>query len=70
MGYFVAWGLLGWLSTPILAGMSVIFMVQHSGGWAQQMPGFSLAVINGWAVGEATRVARTRAMGLAFAMHV
>lgn len=70
MGFFVAWGLLGWLSMPIVACMSVMFMVHHSSGWAHKMPGFSWSLNNGWTRGDTMRVARTRAMGLAFAMHV
>ena len=68
MGYFVAWGLLERLSAPILAGVSVVFMIQHSGGWAHQMPSFS-PLLQGWSGGDVFRVARTRTMGLWFALH-
>lgn len=69
MGYLMAWGLLGWISTPILAGASVIFMLQHAKAWARRMPDFSL-LLQSWAGGDAGRVARARRMTAAFAAHV
>ncbi|CBJ33566.1 conserved unknown protein [Ectocarpus siliculosus] len=69
MGYLMAWGFLGGLSIPILAGISVIFMLQHSKAWARRMPDFSL-LLQSWAGGDAGRVARARRMGYAFAAHV
>ncbi|CAN0161935.1 unnamed protein product, partial [Ectocarpus sp. 12 AP-2014] len=69
MGYLMAWGFLGGISIPILAGISVIFMLQHSKAWARRMPDFSL-LLQSWAGGDAGRVARARRMGYAFAAHV
>lgn len=69
MGYLMAWGLLGGLSTPILAGFSVMFMLQHSEGWARKMPDFSL-LLQGWAGGDAGRVARARTLSHVLGAHV
>ncbi|CAN0250236.1 unnamed protein product [Pylaiella littoralis] len=69
MGYLMAWGFLGGISTPILAGASVVFMLQHSKAWARKMPDFSL-LLQSWAEGDLGRVARARKLGLAFAAHV
>lgn len=65
MGYLMAWGALGGLSTPILAGLSVVFMLQDSKGWARRMPDFSL-LLQGWAGGDAARVERARALSNVF----
>lgn len=67
MGYLTAWNLLP--STPILAGMSVVFMIQHSKAWARRMPSYSL-LLDGWAGGGANRVGRARMMTAVFAAHV
>ncbi|CAM9615128.1 unnamed protein product, partial [Laminaria digitata] len=69
MGYLMSWGMLGRLSTPILAGASVVLMLQHSKGWARNMPDFSL-LLQGWAGGDSGRVARARRLNSVFAAHV
>lgn len=60
VGYLTAWGFLP--STPVIAGLSVIFMIQRSQAWARKMPSYSL-LLEGWAGGEANRVGRARMMG-------
>lgn len=69
MGYLMAWGFLGGVSTPILAGVSVIFMLEHSKSWARKMPDFSL-LLQSWAGGDPGRVVCARSMSRAFAAHV
>lgn len=50
MGYLVACGVLVHLSTPLLAGVSVVFMLQHSKSWAREVPVYSQLVL-GWVGG-------------------
>ena len=69
MGYLMAWRFLEGLSTPILAGVSVLFMLQHSKGWARNMPDFSL-LLQGWARGDAFRVTRVRALSYVLVAHL
>lgn len=69
MGYLMAWHLLDGLSTPILAGLSAIFVLQHAKGWARNMPDFSL-LLQGWAGGDAVRVGRARSLRFVFGAHV
>lgn len=67
MGYLTAWGLLP--SPPVLAGMSVIFMVHHSEAWASKLPGYSF-MLEGWVGGDANRVGRARMMRAMFAAQM
>lgn len=69
MGYAMAWGWLGRLSIPIVAGVSMIFMIHHSQGWAHKMASFSW-LLEDWAAGVTKRVARARRLQYAFMGHV
>lgn len=70
MGYLMAWGLLDGLSIPILAGFLVMFILQHSKGWASKMPDFSLLLLQGWTSGDAGLVARARRLSFVLCAHV
>ncbi|CAM9819485.1 unnamed protein product [Scytosiphon promiscuus] len=69
MGYPLAWGLLEMLSMPIIAGVSVMFMIKHSNGWAHKIASFS-SLLEDWPLGNAKRVVRARRLGRAFTAHV
>ncbi|CAM9819415.1 unnamed protein product [Scytosiphon promiscuus] len=69
MGYPLAWGLLGRLSIPTIAGVSVMFMIQHSNGWAHKIASFAV-LLKDWSLGNAKRVVRARRLRRAFTAHV
>lgn len=69
MGYLMAWGALVHLSTPLLAGVSVIFMLQHSKSWAREMPVY-VQLVKGWVGGDPRRVLRARALMVTFVAHL
>ena len=69
MGYLMAWRFLEYLSTPILAGFFVVFMLQHSKGWARNMPDFSL-LLQEWAGGDVFRVKRARMLSYVWGAHL
>lgn len=68
-GYLLVWGTLDAVSPPILMGLSVVFMLQHSQAWARKMPDFSL-LLQSWASGDTGRVARARRLKWIFQAHV
>lgn len=69
MGYPTAWRWLDRVSTPILAGLTIVAMLQHSRGWAKSMPDFSL-LLQGWSTGDGERVGRARTLIKFFYAHV